>query len=76
MTISNIPIESNIPIPPPRKCVGLKRITGNLAVGQSIFLENRKLNSVRSYCHTLSKLHEFRLIARAVEGGVRVWRTE
>lgn len=74
--ITNIPIERGIPIPgDPRPGAGMKQLVGLMEVGDSIFLAGRKLNAVRSYCYRLGELHEFKLIARAVDGGVRVWRT-
>jgi hypothetical protein len=72
----SIVIEKGIPLPEGLrpKCLGLAQLVKQLEVGDSFLVPNAKITSLKTYCSKLGAQNAIRLAARAVEGGVRVWR--
>ena len=72
----SIVIEKGIPIPDglKPKSFGLAQLVKLLEVGDSFLVPNAKIQSMKSYCSKLGSQNAIQLIARPVEGGVRVWR--
>ena len=71
---SGIAIETNVPVPYAAKIGRPKIPMLDLNVGNSFVLQGRKLDSVRALISTVHLITDQRLIARPVDGGIRVWR--
>lgn len=72
-------IEKNIPIP--QKFDFVKKVDNyafidRMEVGDSVFYRNEPLNRVSSRLQSHFKARGFKLAARTVKGGTRVWRVQ
>lgn len=83
-TNGELKIEKGIPIPAPvnkrvlRPPTPFTAALGALRVGESFLIKGRAAASVRTSMRTWARRHAptSRFTTRAVDGGVRVWRTK
>lgn len=72
-------VETGVEAPPPRGQI--RRAYAQLKVGGSILFRTTDIRRVRGYMHRVQREHRvadpsFRLVARACDEGVRVWRIQ
>ena len=67
-----IAIESDIPIPDSTRDKGYTHAMRTMQAGESVFFPNRPRNGIVSLYRRIPG----KFTARAVQGGVRIWRLE
>lgn len=69
-------IEKGVPVPPASSVLGLTATCRLMERGDSVFIPDRKPGQLGRAVAPLRKKEGFRYIARAVEGGARLWCVE
>ena len=70
-------IDHKVPLPPPiRKKGPAKYPWLAMKVGDSFFVPEGKINNLRASASRASTDFKWKFVARAVEGGVRIWRVK
>lgn len=68
-------IEKNIPIPAAAHRGARIWPFADMQVGDSVLIPMERAKPARSAATTLGKRRGFRFVTRAVDGGLRVWRS-